>query len=351
VTTATEYPSDGRISITLAPESERAFALKLRIPAWCQGPDLRVNGKKVKADLGPDGYVALRQEWKKGDRVRLALKLEPRVVIGDHKNEGRLAFLYGPLVLAADEALLDTKECPLSAIGVPSAKLAALHFRVEPAPKQFKSWRGAEVFRINGVACKPTDAMKQGARLKLGLVPFADAGETGTAYKIWLPFEPPRPDRNLLMDGIEIRSRKPNAGSIIDDNFETIAATFSGKRAPQDWFGVELEEPVTVGRVVFAHGKTFHDGGWFDATAGKPRLEFKPALNGSWVPLCELADYPATSATNPAGLKNGERFVCQLPKPVQLFGLRVFGKPACGDNSKQAFATCAELQAFAPSSQ
>jgi len=348
VTTATEYPSDGRIGITLAPELKESFALKLRIPAWCQSPDLRVNGQKVKAELGPDGYVALRQEWKKGDKVQFALKLEPRVVIGDHKNEGRLAVLYGPLVLAADEALLDTKECPLSAVGVPSAKLAALRFTVEPAPKPLKSWRGAEVFRINSVACNPPNAMKQGAPLKLGLVPFADAGKTGTAYKIWLPFEPPRPDRNLLMDGIEIRSRKPNAGSIIDDNFETIAATFSGKRAPQDWFGVELEEPVTVGRVVFAHGKTFHDGGWFDATAGRPRLEVKSALKGPWVPLCELADYPATSAANPAGLKDGERFACQLPKPVQLFGLRVIGKPACGDNPKQAFATCAELQAFSP---
>lgn len=111
---------------------------------------------------------------------------------------------------------------------------------------------------------------------------------------------------------------------------------------------MELDEPVTVGRIVFAHGKSFHDGGWFDASAGKPRLEVKSAPNGSWTPLCELADYPSTTATDPAGLKAGERFACQLPKPVEIFGLRVIGKPACGDNPKQAFATCAELQAFAP---
>ena len=28
-----------------------------------------------------------------------------------------------------------------------------------------------------------------------------------------------------------------------------------------------LDQPETVSRVVFAHGQTFHDGGWFDASA------------------------------------------------------------------------------------
>ena len=93
VTTETEYPSGGRIRITLSHESKKSFALKLRIPAWCQSPGLRVNGQTVNAELAPDGYVALRQEWKKGDRVQLTFKLEPRVIIGDHKNEDRSFFL------------------------------------------------------------------------------------------------------------------------------------------------------------------------------------------------------------------------------------------------------------------
>jgi uncharacterized protein len=349
LTTDTKYPSEDLIRLTLAPETKKSFALKLRIPTWCPRPDLRVNDKKVKAEPGPDGYVALRQPWKPGDQVQLRFRLEPRVVTGDHNNEGRIAVLYGPLVLAADEALLGTKDCPLSAVGVPSAKLAALHFTPEAAPEQLKTWPGAEVFRINGALYKPAGSLKVGTPLKLGLVPFADAGATGSAYKIWLPFEAPRPDRNVLIDGVELRSRKPNAGSIIDNNLQTIASTFNARRAPQDWFGVELEEPVTIGRVVFAHGKTSHDGGWFDAAAGKPRLEMKSAPKGPWLPLCDLATYPATTPTDSAGLKAGERFTCDLPKPVEIYGLRIIGKPACGDSPKQAFSSCAELQAFAPS--
>jgi hypothetical protein len=155
-------------------------------------------------------------------------------------------------------------------------------------------------------------------------------------------------NENLLKDGVEIRSRKPNAGSIIDDDFTTLAVTFNGKPAAQDWFGVELSDPVTIGRIVFAHGQTFHDGGWFDATAGKPRVQYKTTPDGAWQNMCELTNYPATTATESAGLKSGETFNCTLPKPISITALRVIGKPACGDNSKQAFSSCAELQAFSP---
>ncbi|HXU75606.1 MAG TPA: hypothetical protein VN794_03515, partial [Methylomirabilota bacterium] len=309
-------------------------------------PHLQVNGKEVAAKRGPDGYAAIHREWGSADRLQLRFKLEPRVVIGSHQNEGRLAILYGPLVLAADEALLDGRTA-LSELGVPSRDLAAFHLVPEPAPAKLKSWPAERVFRINGIprsSSGPSGAAAQPIRL----VPFAEAGATGSAYKVWLPYEALPPGRNLLRDGVEIRSRKPNAGSIIDDNPETIAVTFNRKRAPQDWFGVELEEPVTVRKVVFVHGKTFHDGGWFDATAGKPQVEIQTALKGPWKSVAELKDYPPATDTDSAGLKGGERFSCELPSPMLVFGLRVLGKPAGGDNPRQAFASCGELQAFGP---
>lgn len=347
IATETKYPTDGNITMTLSPADKKDFALKLRIPEWCAKPEILVNGKKTKTKTGADGYVALKRGWKKGDQVQLQMKLEPRVIVGDHKNEGRLAVLYGPLVLAADEALMPEGGYPLSAVGVPGTKLADWHITPEPASGKFKTWPEAEVFRIDGIVDKDVGTLKAGTILKVGLVPFADAGGTGTPYKIWLPYQKPRPGRNLLMDGVEIRSRKPNAGSIIDDNFETIASTFNNKRAQDDWFGVELEEPVTIKRVVFGHGKTFHDGGWFDASRGKPRLEIQTSVKGAWTPLAEVKDYPATTAADPAGLKAGEKFVYKLPEPVEIYGLRIVGKPASGDNSKQAFSSCSELEAFA----
>ncbi len=348
VVTETKYPADGKIAVTVSPADKKTFTVKLRIPEWCEKPELRVNGKKAKTKAGADGYVAVDREWNKGDKIDLDLKVEPRVIVGDHRNEGRIAVMYGPLVLAADQALLGDNSCPLPYVGVRSAKLAALHVTPEPAAGAYKTWPEAEVFRINGVATKDTGSVKAGTMVKVGLVPFADAGATGTPYKIWLPYEKPRADRSVLSDGVEIRSRKPNAGSILDDNLKTIATTFANKRAQDDWFGVELEVPVTIERVVFAHGQTFHDGGWFNSTAEMPRFEIKTGATNAWTRLAEVPGYPATTATDAGGLKAGEKFTYQLPKPMEIYGLRVVGKPASGDNPKQSFASCAELEAFAP---
>jgi hypothetical protein len=180
------------------------------------------------------------------------------------------------------------------------------------------------------------------------LIPFADAGETGTSYKVWLPLGLASSSGNVLLDGQETRSRTGNVdGSIIDEDLHSFVVTFDNQPRAEDWFAVTLDQPETVSRVVFAHGQTFHDGGWFDASAGKPRVQIKVSKDAAWETAGELKDYPATTATNPAGLKDGERFTCQFPQPMKVFAIRILGKPACGDNARQAFASCGELQAFA----
>ena len=101
---------------------------------------------------------------------------------------------------------------------------------------------------------------------------------------------------------------------------------------------------MTIGRVVFAHGKTFHDGGWFDASAGKPQVQIQAAKGGPWQTVGELTDYPATTATDSAKLADGARFTCKLPAPVQALAVRVTGKPAHGDaHGASVFFVCRPL--------
>lgn len=348
LTTKTRFPSEEQIRITVSPSARKSFAVKLRLPAWCRDASARVNGRPVDLAAGADGYAAIRREWKRDDQIELRLKLEPRIVIGERYNENRLAVLYGPLVLAADEASLGDKAPALDIIWAAGLDLAALKVVPEPAPAKLRSWPGAQVFCINALARSSSNAAQQGAPLQIRLLPFADAGGLGTPYKVWLPFRPTRPDRNLLTTGVELRSRKPHVGSILDGDLETIAATFENRRAAEDWFGVTLEEPALVGRVVFFHGKTFHNGGWFDSREGKPRVQIQTTIGGEWHTVGTLEDYPDTTAASAAGLQGGERFVCKLAEPMKAVAVRVIGKPASGNNPKQAFATCAELQAYAP---
>ncbi len=349
--TETHYPSDGNVLVTVEPAQERYYMIKVRVPTWCQEFTIKVNGKKVTELPGRDGYVAVARTWKMNDRVDIKLKLEPQVIIGDHKNEGRVAMLYGPLVLAADEALLPKvagNPLPLNSVSAAGDTLAALKISPEPAPAALKSWPEAEVFRANGVTRKKSGDMKAGTPVKLKLIPFADAGGTGTRYKVWLPLDVVTHNSdNVLLDGQEGRSRPGNVlGSIVDEDVKSFVVTFDGKSANEDWFEVVVGDPVTIRRVVFAHGNNFHDGGWFDASGGKPRVQVKAGKDAPWLTVGELTEYPATTATDSASLQPGQRFTCELPAARDVVAVRVIGKPASGDNSKMAFSSCAELQAF-----
>ncbi len=347
LTTDTRYPSDGRVRIIVDPGEPKTFAVKARIPAWCTNSSVWVNAQLLKPQPGADGYVAITRAWKKGDRIELRFKLRPRVVIGDHRNQGNLAVLYGPLVLAADQALLGGTNANLADLAAASTNLAVLDVRPEQAPKELRSWPSALVYRIHAIARRAVGSLKAGAPLEVRLVPFADAGASGTPYKVWLPLGLASTSGDVLLDGYETHSRMGNLeGSMIDEDFRSFVTTLRDRPGVEDWFAVTLDEPVTISQVVFAHGKTFHDGGWFDASAGKPRLQVKAAADAQWETVGELKDYPATTVTDPAGLKAGESFTCQLTNPIKALAVRVVGKPASGDNPRRAFSSCAELQAF-----
>ena len=356
LSTETRYPGDGRIRMRLEPAEAKAFAVKLRVPAWCRSAEVAINGKRFKGRPNAEGYLALDRVWKKGDQITLRLKQEPRLITGDHGNRGKVALLYGPLVLAADESLLGNREparpdkaatLPLNAIAAAGPKLSMLKVTPEPAPAAMKSWPGAQVFRAKAVTRRQVGSLKIGTPLTIRLVPFADAGGSGSRYKVWLPLPRNLYSGNLLLEGQESRSRPGDlAGCIIDEDFETAVTTRDGKIAEEDWFAVQLQEPVTVKRVLFAHGKTFHDGGWFDATGGKPRVQVQQARDGPWETVAEIKDYPATTGKDPEEMEGGESVICTLAEPIKVWAIRVAGKPACGDNPQQAFSSCAELQAF-----
>jgi len=110
---------------------------------------------------------------------------------------------------------------------------------------------------------------------------------------------------------------------------------------------VTLTAPAQIRRVVFMHGNNFHDGGWFDASAGKPKVQIQREKDGAWETIGVLTDYPATTATGNADIHPGQAFTLRLAEPVSALAVRVLGVPACGDNPQQKFSSCAELQAFA----
>jgi len=185
--TATQYPLDGRISITLNPSKERVFAVKLRIPAWCGDPSVEVNSRPQAVRRGVDGYAAIRRTWAPKDRIQVNLHLKPRVIVGHQTNEGKVAVLYGPLVLAADDGLDSDRSQTVFTIAVPGSGLSALAFTPVASTNKLKTLSDTVAFRIKAIALRSTDITRAAQSVEALLVPIADAGCDGTCYRIWLP--------------------------------------------------------------------------------------------------------------------------------------------------------------------
>jgi hypothetical protein len=255
---------------------------------------------------------------------------------GTHGDAGRIALQYGPFVLAYDQKMNPDGPAPAA------ARLVTSGPRPEVLP-------GLPV----RVRARVTSARRP-EPVPAVLVPFADAGVSGGTYRVWLRDPNAPADSNtgsVLLEAEESRSRAGNAiGSILDGDPASIVVTFDGSKQPEDWYAVTLAEPARIARITFAHGRNYHDGGWFDASKGRPRVEVKGAgaNDTTWRAVGTLDSYPPTTSADPKGLKPGQVFEIKLSEPVDVAAIRVVGAPASGDNPAQAFSSCGEIEAFAP---
>jgi len=307
--------------------------MKHRTPQWSL--PLTITSKRTGTKVeqrGTSGWAVLpAREWRDGDVFEVTFALPARVTPGLHGNAGKSCLRWGPLVLAYDVARNPGFAGP-----------GAVAF-VEGEPAFTRKSGDALAFEANLRSSR--DARPRPATF----LPFAEVGADGGAYRLWLraagvPFPP---NASLFGFGSESRSRSGNVnGSICDGDPATFVVSFNNRPAEEDWFAVTLEIPMIVRRIVFAHGHVFHDGGWFDTSTEKPRVQMQRIKGGVWETIGRLDDYPATTATDAKGLKDGQTFTLRLPEHVICKAIRVSGKPAHGDNPAQAFSSCAELQGF-----
>ena len=101
----TDYPWTEQIAIEVNPAAPAEFTLHLRIPGWCRGATLTVNGQPQ--TLTPvNGYAALRRVWTAGDQVGLTLPMPVERVRADPRLAtvaGCVALQRGPVVYCLEE--------------------------------------------------------------------------------------------------------------------------------------------------------------------------------------------------------------------------------------------------------
>jgi hypothetical protein len=324
------FPRAGSSEIVIHLAQPAKFGLLVRMASWAAPLKLELNKQPLEAQTQEGWAVVPAREWKDGDRVSLSFGLGPRLILGHFGNTDRAALAWGPFVLAYDQAR-NTGRPSASAIG-----LVRESTELTLQPEASLAFEGPVVGRKSD---SPTQAV---------FVPFADAGSTGGNYRVWLR----APGVNagtasVLADGRESRSRQGNQnGSIIDGDPASFVVTYNGSAAKEDWYAVTLPAPARIARVVFKHGQSFHDGGWFDTRGGKPQVQVQRTAGGPWETVGELGGYPATTATDGRALEPGQAFECRLGSAISAVAVRVLGVPSSGDDANQRFSSCGELEAF-----
>jgi DUF1680 family protein len=107
ITQRTRYPWDGNVAIAVNPASPTPFNMMVRIPEWCRGASLRVNGQPVPDITKVRGYARIQRIWKQGDVIELNMSMAGEAVRAHplvQADAGKVALMRGPLVYCLESA-------------------------------------------------------------------------------------------------------------------------------------------------------------------------------------------------------------------------------------------------------
>ena len=319
----TTFPSSGDVALTV--ESAGSFPLYLRVPEWTKHYTAKVDGKTLAGR--PGEFLAIERDWKPGDRVDIRIDMEPQLLPGGASYPKSVAIRRGPQVLAVERAV----NPDLAYLHLTAPKRSAIRLREAKAP----GWWGSQVYALDATVV--ADGKRRDREVLL--VPFADANE----YTVWLSKPEALSTAPVAVTalGKETWSRAGDIeGSICDERTDTFRRALGNGVAKEDWYAVEMTEPREIRRVVFRHGKVFDNGGWFDTSAGKPRIEIKRAKDSPWESIATLDSYPSADSSSPPQITDGQPFEMKLAQPVRALAIRIAGKPA------RDFSSCAELSGY-----
>ncbi|SOD66831.1 hypothetical protein SAMN06297387_12741 [Streptomyces zhaozhouensis] len=199
VTVRTDYPWDGRVTVTVDRAVDGESTLVLRVPDWAAGAVLTgADGEPVAA---APGWLRLSRRWSAGDRVVLELPQRVRAVAAHPHNDaarGTLALLRGPLVYCVeqqdspapvDDLLLTADDAPAARVerdgstwGEPAVTLAA-ELAVAPAAPP-EPYPEVPVAAAVPPAAPPAGG---GRRVPVRLVPYFLWGNRDPgAMRVWL---------------------------------------------------------------------------------------------------------------------------------------------------------------------
>lgn len=101
----TGYPWAESVAIRLTEGATGRFKLMLRLPVWCDAPELRINGESAPIQR-ENGYAVIERSWAAGDAVELRLPMTPTLMEAHPRVEAdrwQVAIQRGPVVYCLEE--------------------------------------------------------------------------------------------------------------------------------------------------------------------------------------------------------------------------------------------------------
>jgi DUF1680 family protein len=167
----TDYPFGETISIRVRTMAPVGFLLALRIPEWCEGPELAVSGASV-GSITRERWLRLDREWQDGEVIDLRLPMRVQAI---ERPSGGLGLSLGPLVLAYSPGEIWQRLPDTPAFG---------DWEVRPR----RSWNAALVVDPERIAEVATvERLGVGSPpwgLRTGSPPF---GLHGVPLRVWVP--------------------------------------------------------------------------------------------------------------------------------------------------------------------
>jgi len=94
ITEETNYPFDEQLNFTIETAQSAAFPLKFRIPAWCNNPQVEVNGE-LQTGVVAGSFYSINRTWSNNDKVVLMFPMH--IQLNDEVNNS-VSIQRGPLV-------------------------------------------------------------------------------------------------------------------------------------------------------------------------------------------------------------------------------------------------------------
>jgi DUF1680 family protein len=191
----TDYPWDGVVRLAIVETHGSDWTLRLRLPAWCRGYRLSIDGAPAEQTAAAGGYLALTRAWRVGSTIVLDLDIQPELIAPNPRIDavrGCLAIRRGPLVYC-----LEGHDQPAGA--------NLLDIRIDPHQPLHADWNprllgGMTIVRASGYAldldtwraelCRPfaSSASPPAHSLTLTAIPYyAWANRGPTNMRVWIP--------------------------------------------------------------------------------------------------------------------------------------------------------------------